>query len=100
MPVHPTGPAKHSRLALWKSPIPETPCMDPQLLPVQVIHLEHTMLSKEGVQMAPTPLACNQLSKPLLVSQQGACQGHISAALEIPPHHEAILQVREDKPVV
>ena len=93
-------PTKHRRLVLWQLPIPKPPGMDPQLLPIQVAHLKHTMPSKERVCMVQTPPTCNQTSEPFLVPKQRATQGHIPTALEVPSHQEAVLQVGQDQPIM
>ena len=50
--------------------------------------------------MIAAPLSGHQASKLPLVHLQGAPQGHISAPTEVPPHHEAVLQVWEDQPII
>ena len=46
-----TRPAQHGCLVLGQPSIPKTSRMDTQLLPVQVPHLEHSMLGEEWVRM-------------------------------------------------
>ena len=74
--------------------------MDPQLLAVKIADLQHAVLRKEWVRMVPSTLASNQASKPLLVPQQGAPKGVIPRTLEVPPHHEAVLEVGKDQPII
>ena len=94
------NPAKHGTLILRQLTIPKTPRMHPQLLPVEVPDLQHAKLRQEGVSMVPAIPARNQASEPLLVPQQGTPQGVIPRPLEVSPHHEAILEVGEDKTIV
>ena len=74
--------------------------MSPKLLPIEVAHLQHAKLGKEWVSMVQAMPTSHQPSKPLLVSQQCIPQAHISAALEVTPHHQAVLKVRENQPIV
>ena len=50
--------------------------------------------------MVPAPLASNQASKPLLVPQEGVPQGDIACPLEVPPYHEAVLEVGQDQAII
>ena len=87
-------PAKHCSLVFRELSIPETPRMDPQLLPIKVPNLQHGKLGKEGVGMVPTPPSSHQSCKTLLVSEQGLSKGDVPPSLEVTPDHKAILQVR------
>ena len=98
--MDPINPPQHSCLVLWKTPIPELPGMDPKLLPIEVTQFKHAMLGQERVCMVPPLFASNQASKPLLVPDQGTPQCQVPPLLKVPPHHQAILQVRENKPIV
>ena len=70
-------PAQHCSLVCREPSIPEAPRMDPQLLLIEIPHLQHGKLGKEGVGMVPTPLSSNQPCKPLLIPKKGLLQGDI-----------------------
>ena len=74
--------------------------MKSQLLAVKITHLQHAVLRKKWVCMVTSTPAGNQAGKPLLVPQQGAPKGVIPRTLEVPPHHEAILEVGKDQPII
>ena len=93
-------PAKHRSLVFWQLTIPETPRMDPQLLPIQVPNLQHGKLGKEGVGMVHTPSPSHQPCKALLVPEQSLPKGDIPPTLKVPPDHEAVLQMWEDQAIV
>ena len=94
------SPAQHGRLILRQSPIPKTPRMDPELLPVKIPHLKHAMLGKERISMIPPRLPRHQAGKPLLIPEEGTTQGHIPPTLKVPPHHQTILKVWENQPII
>ena len=73
VPMDITSPAQHGSLTSRQQPIPEPPCMHPELLPVEVLNLEHAKLGKEGVCMLQPPPQGHQPSKPLLVPEEGPC---------------------------
>ena len=100
MPMNTPNPAQHGRLILRQLAIPEAPGMDPQLLPVEIPNLEHAQLSQQRISMTPTPTASHKPRNALLVPQQGPPQGQVPPLLEIPPHHQAILEVREDQTII
>ena len=80
--------------------IPETPSMDPQLLAVEITKLQHAMPGKERVGMVQATPAIYQTGKPFLIPEQRPTKGHIPTTLKIPPHHQTILQVWEDQPII
>ena len=98
--MHIPHPTEHGLLIYRQPSIPETPRMNTQLLPVEVIHLQHAKLGQERVSMVPPPFTSNQASEPLLVPQEGGPQGFITRPLEVPPNHEAILEVGEDETII
>ena len=94
------NPTKHGGLVFGQLPIPEAPSMNPNLLPVKVPYFQHPMLGKEWVSMVQSMPALYQTRKPLLIPEQRPPLGHITRPLEVPPHHEAVLEVREDKSII
>ena len=49
-------PAKHGSLTLRQQASPEAPRVDPQLLPVEVPDLKHSIMGQELVCIVPPPL--------------------------------------------
>ena len=74
--------------------------MDPQLLPVEIPNLQHAEGGEERTHMIAAPLSGHQAGKLPLVHLKGAPQDFVSACMEIPPHHEAVLKVWEDQPII
>ena len=70
MGMHTPHPPQHGSLILRQPTPPEAPCMDPELLPVEVPHLQHPMLRKKRVRMVGPPVASYQPRKALLVPEQ------------------------------
>ena len=64
------NPTKHGGLVLRELPIPEAPSVDPELLPVEVIYLQHAILGKEWVGMVQATPAIYQTGKPFLVPEK------------------------------
>ena len=93
-------PAQHGSLTHWQQPPLEAPGVGPQLLPVEFPDLKHAKPSKERVRMIPAPPPSHQTREPFLVPEENPPQGPIPPSLKVPPHHQAVLKVWKDKPII
>ena len=93
-------PTEHSRLILRKPAIPELPAVNSKLLPVEVTHLQHPMLSQEWISMVAASPPSHQAGQPLLVTQEGPSCNHIPVSHKVPPHQQTILQVWQNQTII
>ena len=95
-----THPAEHGRLIFRKPAISELPSVDPKLLPIEVTHLQHPMLSQEWIGMVAASPPSHQAGQPLLIAQEGPSYDHIPVSHKVPPHQQTVLQVWQNQTII